>query len=181
MVEANQTGAASPTCTAVVLMGVTGSGKTTIGTLLAKRLGAIFADADDYHSAANKEKMHAGIPLTDEDREPWLATLHSLLSSWLEKKQEGVLACSPLKAEYRETLSAGTVPGAIAFVWLDGSRELFAARLAARQHEFMNPALLDSQIATLEPPADAMRVVNGCPPDEVVDEVLAKLGVTPSH
>ncbi len=181
MAEEEQTSAGPLGFTAVVLMGVTGSGKTTIGTLLAKRLGAIFADADDYHSAANKEKMHAGIPLTDEDRAPWLATLHSLLSDWVEKKQEGVLACSALKEGYRDTLSAGTAPGTIAFVWLDGSRELFAARLATRQHEFMSPALLDSQIATLEPPKDAIRVVNGCPPDEVVDEVLAKLGMTASH
>jgi gluconokinase len=156
----------------VVLMGVTGSGKTTIGTLLAQRTGTVFADADDYHPAANKEKMHAGIPLNDDDRQPWLEILNGLLRSWYKSGEGGVLACSALKEKYRQTLANGIPPNAITFVWLDGDKELLSERLAARHHEYMNPKLLDSQIATLEPPKDALRVVNDCPPEQVVDEIL---------
>lgn len=162
---------------AIVVMGVSGSGKTTIGKLLAKRLDAVFADADDYHSNENKAKMAAGIPLTDEDRAPWLQILNNLLKGWIAKDQRGVLACSALKASYRTTLGADVDPKAAAFVWLDGSKEMIAKRLAARQHTYMNPNLLDSQIATLEPPADAIRVINDKTPDEVTAEVAEKLGM----
>src|SRR5579875_2661373 len=161
----------------VVLMGVSGSGKTTLGTLLAKRTGTVFADADDYHSAANKEKMHAGIPLNDDDRQPWLETLNRLLKGWYESREGGVLACSALKQKYRETLAKGMPANAVTFVWLDGDKELLSERLAARHHAYMNPKLLDSQIATLEPPEDAVRVVNDCPPEKVVDEIVRELGV----
>ena len=156
----------------VVLMGVSGSGKTTIGTLLAERSGTVFADADDYHPLANKQKMASGQPLNDEDRQPWLETLNGLLKSWHESGKGGVLACSALKEKYRATLAAGLPQGSVAFVMLDGSRELIASRLAARQHEYMNPKLLDSQFATLEPPSDALRVVNDRSPSEVVDQIL---------
>jgi gluconokinase len=157
----------------VVLMGVTGSGKTTIGTLLATRLGTMFADADDYHPEANKMKMAAGNPLNDKDRQPWLETLNVVLRGWLPGG--GVLACSALKERYRETLSAGMPAGTVRFVLLDGAKELIAERLAQRQHEYMNPKLLESQFATLEPPADALRVVNDRAPEVVVDEILSKL------
>ncbi|MDE3103606.1 MAG: gluconokinase [Acidobacteriota bacterium] len=159
----------------VVLMGVTGSGKSTIGTLLAERTGAVFADADDYHPLANKQKMASGQPLNDDDRQPWLETLNGVLRGWHIANQRGVLACSALKQRYRETLAADMPPGTVSFVLLDGPRELIAERLAARAHEFMNPKLLESQLATLELPADAIRVVNDRPPDEVVGEILGRL------
>jgi gluconokinase len=156
----------------VVLMGVSGSGKTTIGTLLAQRCGAIFADADDFHPPANKQKMAAGHPLNDEDREPWLETLNQLLRGWHDGGKSGILACSALKEKYRETLSSGMPEGAMTYVFLDGSRELIASRLAARHHEFMNSKLLDSQFAALEAPDDAVRVGIDRTPAEVVDEIL---------
>jgi len=156
----------------VVLMGVSGSGKTTIGTLLAQRTGTIFADADDYHSQANKDKMHAGIPLNDEDREPWLETLNGLLRGWYQSGEGGVLACSALKEKYRQTLERGIPANAMTFVWLDPSKELLTERLAARQHSYMNPNLLDSQIATLEAPKDALRIENDSAPEQVVEQIL---------
>ena len=160
----------------VVLMGVSGSGKTTIGTLLAQRTGAVFADADDFHPAANKAKMAAGHPLDDEDRQPWLEELNRLMRGWFAAGAGGVLACSALKARYRETLASGLPTGAVHFVLLDGSRELIAGRLAARRHEYMNPNLLDSQLKTLEPPEDALRVENDRAPGLVVDEILTHVG-----
>ncbi len=163
---------------AIVLMGVTGSGKTTIGVQLAKDMGEIFADADDIHTAANKAKMAAGIPLTDEDRAPWLAALNELMRSWVAKGEHGVLACSALKANYRETLAKGIEPGAIVFVWLDLSREMLEKRLAARQHSFMNPALLGSQLSTLEEPDDAIRVMNDRAPEVVAAEVRQRVMAT---
>lgn len=156
----------------VVLMGVSGSGKTTIGTLLAERTGTIFADADDYHPAANKQKMRSGLPLDDEDRKPWLEELNRLLKSWYQSGEGGVLACSALKQGYRDLLASGMPDGAIAFVWLDGDKELLSERLAQRHHEYMNPKLLESQLATLEPPKDALRVMNDRTPEAVVQEIL---------
>lgn len=169
----------------IVLMGVTGSGKTTIGQLLAQRTGTVFADADDYHPLANKQKMAGGHPLTDDDREPWLEELNRVIRGWYDGGKGGVLACSALKDKYRTTLASGLPHGAVKFVLLDGSRELIAERLASRKHEYMNPNLLDSQFATLEPPADALRVVNDRSPEEVVESILrqiepsAKDSVTP--
>jgi gluconokinase len=162
----------------VVLMGVSGSGKTTIGTLLAQRTGAIFADADDYHPQANKDKMRAGIPLNDEDREPWLEILNGLLRGWYQSGENGVLACSALKESYRQTLEKGIPANAITFVWLDPSKELLAERVAARHHQYMNPNLLDSQLATLEPPKDALRVENDSTPEQAVNQILQHVSLT---
>jgi gluconokinase len=160
----------------VVLMGVSGSGKTTIGTLLAERTGTVFADADDYHPAANKAKMAAGVPLNDEDRQPWLETLNGVLRGWFERGKGGVLACSALKEMYRTTLMSGMPKGSVEFVLLDGSKELLAERLAARKHEYMNPKLLESQLATLEKPKDALTVEIDQSSDAVVDEILSSIG-----
>ncbi len=122
----------------LVLMGVSGSGKTTIGSLLAERMGLPFADADDYHTLAGKQKMAAGIPLTDEEREPWLRVLNGLLLKWEAERTGGVIACSALKKKYRVTLEAG-IPGSdIKLIFLDGPKQVIAERLAhpaPRVHE----------------------------------------------
>jgi gluconokinase len=159
----------------VVLMGVSGSGKTTIGTLLAERVGAVFADGDDYHPLANKQKLAAGQPLNDQDRQPWLEVLNRLLRDWLAEGKSGVMACSALKARYRDTLQAGMPKGAVSFVLLEASKEMLEARLSERKHEFMNPGLLDSQLATLEMPNDAVRIVNDRAPEEIVSQILVQI------
>jgi gluconokinase len=159
----------------LVLMGVSGAGKTTIGRLLSERTGLVFADADDYHSAANKKKMAEGHPLTDEDRAPWLITLNKVLRRWDQQARGGILACSALEEKYRLVLEEGIPVERIHFILLDGPPELIAKRLAARHHEFMNASLLASQLATLERPVNAIRVVNDRPPDEVVEEILERV------
>jgi gluconokinase len=165
----------------VVLMGVTASGKSTVGTKLAASEHWEYAEGDDYHSEANKAKMHAGIPLTDADRAPWLATLHKVLMGWYRSGTSGVLACSALRQAYRDELSAGIPSAALHFVLLDVPREVLEHRMAERQGHYMSPALLDSQIATLETPQDAIRVAGDLPPDEVVQEIMAALRATESH
>jgi gluconokinase len=165
----------------VVLMGVTASGKTTIGTKLAALEQWEYAEGDDYHSDANKTKMHAGIPLTDADRAPWLASLHEVLLGWHRNGTSGVLACSALRQAYRDELSAG-IPGAeLRFVLLEVPRAVLEQRMAERKGHYMSPALLDSQIATLEMPRDAIRVAGDLPPDEVVQKIMTALRGPESH
>lgn len=163
----------------VMMMGVTGCGKTTIGTLLAERLSCGFSDADGFHPAVNVEKMRAGIPLQDEDRWPWLAALRTAIDGWQAKKIDHVVACSALKQVYRDVLSP---EGDVIFVFLKGSAATIGPRLNARKGHYMNPALLDSQFATLEEPVDALAVDISGTPEEIVANILAKLGDTaPRH
>jgi gluconokinase len=159
----------------VILMGVTGCGKTTVGAMLAKVCDWDFHDADDFHPAENIAKMKNGAPLDDADRWPWLARLNAFL---LESERQGknlVLACSALKQVYRDRLARGCA--AAHFVFLDGDIELIRARLAARQGHYMNPKLLDSQFAILERPREALRldVTEGAA--ELVRSIRAELGV----
>ncbi len=162
-----------------VIMGVSGSGKTTIGQLLAQRLGVEFLDADDFHPQVNKDKMHAGIPLTDDDRWPWLHTLNGLLQQ--HQNSGCVLACSALKQVYRDVLLKGIAPERLDFVLLAGSKQMIADRMEHRHHEFMNSHLLDSQFATLEEPKDAIKVTNDRQPDAVVDEILRREHLSPTE
>jgi gluconokinase len=156
----------------IVVMGVTGSGKTTIGTLLAARLAWLFADADDFHSTANKEKMHRGIPLTDADRLPWLAAMHDQIAKWIASKQNAVLACSALKRSYRQQLWNGPE---VQFVYLRGSYEFIAERLRARKGHFADEHILAGQFADLEEPSDALVVDISASPDEIVAEICRRL------
>ena len=163
---------------ALLLMGVSGSGKTTIGLALAQRLGWRFADGDDYHPPANVAKMRAGKPLEDRDREPWLDRLNALLRHSAARHEPVVLACSALRARYRTRL-ADRVPG-LRMAWLDGDAALIGARVAQRQHRYMPASLLASQFAALEAPADAWRVDVARPPEAIVAELAARWGVGPT-
>lgn len=158
----------------VVIMGVTGVGKTTVGRLLAERLGANFVDADDFHPSENVAKMRAGVPLDDGDRQPWLCALNAHLTEAARRGNAVVLACSALKSGYRERLRRG-IPG-LKFVHLVGQRELIAKRLGARSGHYMNPALLDSQFAALEPPNDALSLDIGPAPEELANIIYVDLG-----
>jgi gluconokinase len=158
---------------AVVVMGVSGCGKTEVGGRLAQRLGARFIDADDLHPPANVEKMRAGIPLDDADRAPWLRLLNARLREAAAAGEPVVLACSALKQRYRDSLADG-VPG-LRFVHLAGNRELIAARLGSRQHRYMPATLLDSQFAALEAPADAIVIDVALPLQAAVEAAAQAL------
>jgi gluconokinase len=160
----------------LIVMGVTGAGKTTVGQLLAVELGAEFIDADDYHPPANVAKMRAGEPLDDSDRAPWLARLNVLLR---ERERDGadvVLACSALKEAYRAALTAGL--DAPRLVHLRGSRAVLRGRLESRRGHYMNPGLLDSQLDTLEEPAGALEASIELAPAAIVSALRKALGKT---
>jgi carbohydrate kinase (thermoresistant glucokinase family) len=157
-----------------VVMGVAGSGKTSVAAQLAGRTGGVWLDADVFHSPENKAKMAAGIPLTDEDRRPWLDALNATLRRHVQGDPRPLfLACSALREIYRERLAAG-LP-AVRFIYLKGTREILRARLEARHGHFMPAALLDSQLATLEEPAAALVADISQPLNAVVDALLPQL------
>lgn len=161
----------------VVLMGVTASGKSTIGELAAEKTGWQFAEGDSFHSQANRDKMHRGIPLNDEDRAPWLASLHELLLGWDRSRTSGILACSALKQKYRDELARDIPPERLRFAFLDVPRQELEKRLRERKGHYMNPSLLESQIETLEIPSDAIHLDGTKPPDETVRRILDELGI----
>lgn len=158
----------------VVVMGVTGCGKSTVGAALARRLGWRFLDADDFHPPANVAKMAAGVPLTDDDRWPWLDRLAAELRAIEAGGGHVVLACSALRELYRSRIAAA---GEVRFVHLRGDLRTIAARLATRKHRYMPASLLESQFATLEPPADAIDVDVRLPVDQQVDAICGALAL----
>lgn len=158
----------------IILMGVTGSGKTTIGLKLAESLGWKYFDADDFHSPANVAKMKSGVPLNDDDRKPWLESLQRLVQGNLTNEQSAVLACSALKQSYREIL---LIDERVKLVHLKGDFDLIKARLTARSNHYMNPALLESQFQTLEEPEGALCVDIQSAPDEIVDTVRKRFEI----
>ena len=166
---------------ALVVMGVSGSGKSTIAEALAKRIGWRCEDGDKFHPAANVAKMSAGHPLTDEDRWPWLKAIADEIDRLCGKDQPAVFACSALKRAYREVLVHGRDD--VRIVFLDGSQQLIAGRLAARKGHFMPPGLLDSQFRTLERPTPeegAVAVSIDAPVEAIVDDIVARLKLGPA-
>ncbi|MCU1269310.1 MAG: Gluconokinase [Acidobacteriaceae bacterium] len=159
----------------LILMGVVGAGKTTVGSLLAQNLGWQFADADDFHPAANVEKIRRGIPLDDSDRAPWLAALRNAMLRWNAQGQNAVLACSALKRKYRDDLRVEGVQ----FVYLKGDYEVIQQRLRARHGHFASESILKSQFADLEKPDDAIMVEIDKAPAEIVAEIINKLNASP--
>ena len=160
--------------TVIVVMGVSGCGKTTVAQLLAQRLGWRFAEADEFHSAANVEKMRAGIPLTDEDRAPWLAAIAQYIDYARASETPTVVTCSALKHRYRDVI-VGTRPD-VALVYLKGDYETIAGRMAARAHHYMPVSLLQSQFDALEEPAAEERPIAASiqdPPERIVERILA--------
>ncbi len=172
---------AKSTPCAVVLMGVSGSGKSTIAEALAGRIGWRGEDGDKFHPASNVAKMSAGQPLTDEDRWPWLKAIADEIDRLCGKKQNTVFACSALKRAYREVLVHGRSD--VSIVFLDGTKALIAGRLASRKGHFMPADLLDSQFTTLEPPKPDERAITVSidgSVDAIVDDILGKLKLDPA-
>lgn len=158
----------------VIVMGVVGSGKTTIGSLLAAELGWEFADADDFHPESNVEKIRHGIPLSDADRQPWLERMRTEITHWIAANSKVVLACSALKRVYRQQLAVGPQ---VRFVYLKGNASLIAERLRLRHGHFADEKILASQFGDLEEPEEAVIVEITGTPQEIVAEIRQKLGL----
>jgi gluconokinase len=176
-VSADSTG----TPCALIMMGVSGSGKSTIAEQLAQRLGWTYEDGDKFHPASNVAKMSAGHPLTDEDRWPWLQAIADEIDRACKAGERLVIACSALKRSYRSVLVHGRRD--VRIVYLNGTQELIAGRLAARKGHFMPPGLLTSQFKTLEPPgADENPVIVSIDAsvEEIVDDTVGQMGLTPA-
>ncbi len=160
----------------LMVAGASGSGKTTVGPMLAGRLNWLFADADDFHPAANIEKMHAGVPLTDEDRWPWLQAIAAWMDARIAVGESAVVACSALRRSYRDLLLAGRPAARLVFLSVD--RERLRKRLAARHGHFFPQQLLDSQLATVELPGPDERAIVLTPADgpaQTVEEIVSWL------
>ncbi len=159
----------------VVVMGVTGAGKTTVGRLLAEQLGWTFVEGDDFHPLENVAKMRRGEPLTDADRTPWLRALRRRIDELAAADESAVMACSALKQAYRDVLAAG--PPEVTFVWLEAPPGVIRGRLERRTGHYMPPALLESQLEALEEPAGVVAVDVSRAPEEVVAEIRRRVGV----
>ena len=153
-----------------IVMGVSGSGKTSVGKALAEHLGWDFYDADDFHPPKNVAKMANGIPLDDTDRAPWLAELHNLISSSLTQNKPGVLACSALKERYRQQLMDGNE--GVQLVYLKGSYDLIWSRMIARKEHYMKPHMLHSQFDALEEPTNALTIDISMPVKKILSKIL---------
>lgn len=161
---------------AVILMGVSGSGKTSVGEALSDELGWPFYDGDNFHPQANVDKMAQGIPLNDEDRQPWLECLRTLIGEHLGADRSLIVASSALKAKYRDVLR-GDLRSSVLFVHLAGSFELIHSRMEDRSGHYMKAEMLRSQFRDLEPPADALTVSIDQPVGAIVDQIITELGL----
>ena len=161
----------------VLVMGTAGSGKTTVGILLARQLSWEFADGDDFHSPANKQKMSRGVGLTDEDRVPWLQSIRDAMDQWLAERRSVVLACSALKRSYRERLGVHSNAKDIKVVYLKGSYDLLLERLRDRKGHYATERLLASQLADLEEPTDSITIEVSRSPEQIVAEIRKQLGL----
>jgi len=162
----------------IALMGVAGSGKSSVGELLARRLGWRFHDADDFHPTRNREKMRRGIPLDDNDRRPWLEAIRASIVHSSSAGEDAIYACSALKQTYRQLLAPDAAE--VKFVYLKGSQELIAERLAKRHGHFFDPALLQTQFDNLEEPHGVLVMDISSPPETIADSIIVALGLKQS-